>query len=134
MDELKWIEDLVIPETSMDAISFLKVVDEFNKFPTNMMHARGKRLDLLRGYMDEIISINITNIVVADVACEWLSRLDELMDYGGNYGMVKWEQKGIRKMIRDMKKCGETYNNKILKAKNYWYSQTTEEMMEAWKK
>jgi hypothetical protein len=132
MDELKWIEDFVIPETSEDAIELLKIIDKFSKFPTNMKHARGNRLDLLRGYMEDIISINITNVVVADVACQWLNQLDELRHYGGNYGMIKWEQKGIRRMIRNMKKRGETYNDKILNATNFWYSMTAEEMMEPW--
>jgi hypothetical protein len=82
--------------------------------------------------MEDIISINITNVVVADVACQWLNQLDELRHYGGNYGMIKWEQKGIRRMIRNMKKRGETYNDKILNATNFWYSMTAEEMMEPW--
>ena len=134
MEDFKWIEDLVIPETSIDAIELLKIIDEFDKFPNNLYHARAKRLDLLEDYMFRIIDLEITNIIVADIANEWLSRLEHLIEYGGSHGRDKWYQKDIRKVIKNMKKAKLGFPEKILNSDNLWFSYTAEEILEPWKK
>jgi hypothetical protein len=134
MNEFKWIEDLVIPETSVDSIELLKIIDEFDKFPSNLYHARPKRLSLLKSYMDRIITLNITNVIVADVADSWLRKLDYLIEYGGKFGRDKWYQKNIRKIINGMKKSKSIYLEKMLNPNNYFYGMTAEDMLMKWKK
>jgi hypothetical protein len=134
MTELKWIEDLVVPETSDDAIELLTIIDEFSKFPNNFINAKCKRMGILGSQMTRIIEIEYTNTMVADVASQWLSRLENLMYVGDAYGRDKWYQKNIRKIIRKMKRDIETYPEKITNSDNYWFSCTAEEMMEPWKK
>jgi hypothetical protein len=133
MNELKWIEDLIIPETSTDAIELLKIIDEFDKFPNNLYHARAKRFDLLEDYMFRIVDLDITNVIVADIANEWLSRLEYLIKFGGTYGRDKWYKKNVTKLIKKMKKTKLEYPEKILNSENMWFSYTAEEIMEPWK-
>lgn len=134
MEEFKWIEDLVIPETSTDAIELLKIIDEFDKFPNNLYHARGKRFDLLEDYMSRIIDLEITNVIVADIANEWLSKLEYLIEFGGIYGKDRWFKKNVTKAIKNMKKAKLKFPEKILDSENMWFSYTAEDIMESWKK
>ncbi len=134
MMELKWIEDVVTPETSDDAVMLLSIIEEFKKFPSNFMNARHKRYDMIKSQMTRIIEIEYTNTMVADVANHWLVRLEFLLDYGMRYGRDKWYQKNIKKTIRNMKKDIDTYPEKITNSDNYWFSYTAEEIMEPWKK
>lgn len=133
MMELKWIEDLVTPETSEDAIELLRIIDEFGKFPNNFMNAKCKRMGILRSQRERIIDIEYTNTMVADVADHWLRRLEYLMAMGDSYGRDKWYQKSIKKTIRKMKKDIESYPEKITNSDNYWFSYTAEEIMDKWK-
>lgn len=132
MNELKWIEDLVIPETSTDAVELLKIIDEFDKFPNNLYHARGKRFDLLHDYMFRIVDLDITNVIVADIANEWLSRLEHLIEFGRTYGKDKWYKKNVTKVIKNMKKAKLKFPEQILDSENMWFSYTAEDIMEPW--
>jgi hypothetical protein len=134
MTELQWIKDTISPETSGDTIELLRIIDEFDKFPNNFINATGKRLDILRGQMSRIIDLKITNPTVADLANEWLCRLDWLIEYGKLHGRNKWYQKDIRSTIRCMKVDMKKHPEKILNGDNFWYGQSTEQMMEQWRK
>ena len=133
MTELKWIEDMVVPETSEDAVQLLSIIDEFNKFPSNFINARHKRFDIIKNQMERIIEIEYTNCMVADVANHWLCRLEYLLMMGMEYGRDHWYQKSIRKIIKNMKKDIDSYPQKIIDSDNYWFSYTPGEVMEKWK-
>jgi hypothetical protein len=133
MTELKWIEDMVVPETSEDAVQLLKIIDEFSKFPNNFVNARHKRFSIIIDQMKRIVDIEFTNTMVADVADHWLRRLEYLLEVGREYGTNKWYQKGIRKTIRGMKKDIDSYPQKIIDSDNYWFSYTAKEIMSPWK-
>jgi hypothetical protein len=134
MTELKWIEDLVTPETSDDAVELLRIIDEFQKFPTNFINAKCKRMGILKSQMERIIMLDISNVVVADIANQWLTRLEELMYIGDTYGRDRWYQKNIRKRINKMKKDKEKYPEQITNCDNLWFSYTAEDIMGPWKK
>jgi hypothetical protein len=134
MTELKWIEDLVVPEVSTDALQLLKIIDEFEKFPSNFMNARVKRIGILESQMERIIDIEYTNTMVADVANHWLTRLEYLLMMGREFGRDKWYQKSIRKIIRGMKKDVSDYPERITNSGNYWFNYTADEIMEPWRK
>ncbi len=134
MTELKWIENLVVPETSEDSVRLLSIIDEFEKFPNNLINARVKRFGILKDQMERIIDIEYTNPMAADIANQWLVRLEYLLMVGREYGRDKWYQKKIRKIIKNMKNDIKNYPQKIIDSDNYWFSYSPDEVMEKWKK
>lgn len=133
MEELKWIEDVVAPETSNDAIELLRIINEFEGFPSNFINSRGKRMDILISQKKRIINIDYTITVVADAANHWLVRLDNLIGFADTYGKDHWHQKNIRKLIRTMKKDIYLYPIKIINSESYWFNCSPKDIMKPWK-
>lgn len=122
MSDFDWVSEVDIPkiEVSDTTIELLRVIDEFKKFPSNLINNRRGRIKLLKQYYNKVSSINYETYNEVFLVDMWLGTLHNLIYCGEYYGNDNCYQKDLRRQITFLKKLGSKVEVDILQ--DTWYS------------